>query len=185
MENLSNEIWKDVNEFENQYQISNFGRLRSKSRKINSSISRCGFRIYKAKIRSQQDNGNGYKQCSVQIKRKRYIEYTHRLVAKYFLSNPENKHEVNHIDADKSNNSVSNLEWCTLKENRLHAIKNGLINKGEKSYMSKLTDNDVLRIKRLFRINPDFNKCQIARKLNVSDSTIHDIVKNRTWKHII
>ena len=112
---IKNEIWKDVEEFENNYQISNFGRLRSVARKINSSVQPCGFRINNPRIIVPQDNGNGYQQYYVMFNNVRVVKYAHRLVAKYFISNPDEKTEVNHIDGNKANNHVSNLEWSTLQ----------------------------------------------------------------------
>ncbi|AZA49777.1 hypothetical protein EG346_17025 [Chryseobacterium carnipullorum] len=178
------EIWKDVQEFENNYQISNFGRLRSIARKINSSIQPCGYRINKPRIILPQDNGKGYQQYYVKFNNVRVMKYAHRLVAKYFLDNPYGKLEVNHIDGNKANNHVSNLEWNTLQENRDHAVNTNLMRKGERSYQAKLSEKNVLAIRRLFRINPKFNKCQIAKKLNVRDTTIHKIINNQRWKHL-
>lgn len=178
------EIWKDVQEFENNFQISNFGRLRSVARRINSSVQPCGFRINKPRIILSQDNGKGYQQYYVKFNNIRIMKYAHRLVAQYFLDNPDQKAEVNHIDGDKANNHVSNLEWNTLQENRNHAVDNNLMCKGEKSYQAKLSEKKVLAIRRLFRINPNFNKSQTARKLNVRDTTIHKIINNQIWKHL-
>ena len=66
------------------------------------------------------NNGNGYQMVSLKIDGKFKLHYVHRLVAKYFLDNPNNLTEVNHIDFDKSNNNISNLEWVTRKENISH-----------------------------------------------------------------
>ena len=181
---MENEIWKDVEEFENLYEISNFGRLRNKPRMVNSLIGNRGFRVTTSKIKPTQDNGKGYKQYYVQINKKRYIQYAHRLVAKYFLSNPDEKTEVNHIDGNKANNHVSNLEWNTKSENMQHAVLNNLCKIGEESRSAKLSEKTVLAIRRLFRINPNFNKSKIAKKLNVRDTTIHKIIKNERWKHL-
>lgn len=72
------------------------------------------------------DNGNGYKQISIMVKGKRYVRYIHRLVAECFLPNPNNLPQVNHIDGNKANNSVSNLEWISISENHKHAYRTGL-----------------------------------------------------------
>ena len=64
---MENEIWKNVEEFENLYEISNFGRLRNKPRMVNSLIGNRGFRVTTSKIKPTQDNGKGYKQYYVQI----------------------------------------------------------------------------------------------------------------------
>lgn len=178
------EIWKDVIEFDNKYQISNFGRLKMKSFKINSSVQKCGFRINKEKIKPPQDNGNGYKQFYVQINGKRILKYAHRLVATYFIENDLNLPEVNHKDGNKSNNCVGNLEWSTKNDNVIHAVKNNLIKKGSDTWSSKLSEQNVLAIRRLYKINPYFNKTNVAKKLGVKDTTIHKIIRNQRWKHL-
>ena len=73
------------------------------------------------------DNGSGYKQIFLRRDGKRYVRLIHRLVAEAFIPNPEGKPEVNHIDANRWNNCVENLEWCTRKENLRHAYQIGHI----------------------------------------------------------
>lgn len=185
MEILNNEIWKDVEEFDFLYQISNMGRLKSKERKVNSKIQKCGYRIISEKIKLAQDNGNGYKQYYIQINKIRRLQYVHRLVANYFIPNLENKKQVNHKNGIKSDNRVGNLEWCTQSENTAHAVKNKLMKSGEDSVHSKLTKQNVLCIRRLYRINPKFSKSDVSRKLGVRDSTIHKIINNERWKNLL
>lgn len=72
------------------------------------------------------DNGRGYLQVQIMREGKRYTRYVHRLVAECFLPNPNGYNEINHIDGNKSNNSVENLEWCTHSENMYHAFRIGL-----------------------------------------------------------
>ncbi len=103
-----NEEWIDINK---TYSISSFGRVYNKNKKQLLNIC---------------DNGHGYKYVSIKIDNKTGKQYVHRLVAKHFIDNPENKKEVNHIDGDKSNNKLSNLEWVTRSENELHAHRIGL-----------------------------------------------------------
>ena len=74
------------------------------------------------------DNGSGYKLVYLMINGKRKSKLIHRLVAEAFIPNPNNLPQVNHIDGDKSNNHVSNLEWCTCEYNNNHAIQNELRN---------------------------------------------------------
>lgn len=126
---FSQEIWKDIAELDNHYQISNFGNVISKSRIINSSVQPCGYRVTKEKPKPLQNNGRGYMQLYVKVNGKRTMFYVHRLVAQYFIPNPENKSEVNHIDANKSNNHISNLEWVSRAENMRHASSMGLMNR--------------------------------------------------------
>jgi hypothetical protein len=100
------EIWKDVFGYESKYQISNFGKVRSL--------------IYGKKIILSPANINGYKQVGLSYKGKTNKFYVHRLVLIAFIENTENKKEVNHINGVKNDNRVSNLEWCTPKENMKH-----------------------------------------------------------------
>jgi hypothetical protein len=142
------EVWKEIKGLEGFYEISNLGRVKSISRVVKSSIQKNGFRITKEKIKPSQNNGNGYLQLYVQINNKRKIYYTHRLVALAFIPNPNNKPEVNHINGDKSDNRVENLEWCTRKENINHAFDLGLMKNRKTGKRVKvlqiLEDNIVL-----------------------------------------
>lgn len=128
-----NEVWKDVKGYENLYQISNLGRLKSLSKKGN----------YKNEyIRKTLTDIKGYSVCNlVKDKKYKYVRI-HRLVAQAFIPNLENKPQVNHKDGNKQNNCVNNLEWCTNSENQLHAIKMGLrknenISKGRKKEINQ------------------------------------------------
>lgn len=115
------EIWKDINNFEGYYQISNKGNVRSLTRFD-------GIRERKGQAIKPNLKPNGYLQVGLRKNGKRKWHSLHRLVAKHFIPNPENKSQVNHIDCNKQNNNVSNLEWATPKENLAHAHKNGLMN---------------------------------------------------------
>ena len=109
------EIWKDIKDFEGLYQVSNFGRVRSLSRLVNS---RNGKRTAQGKILFQNTYPNtGYKHVTLSkhSKCKRYS--VHRLVAETFIPNPDNLPCVNHKDETRTNNRVDNLEWCTYKYN--------------------------------------------------------------------
>lgn len=183
MENKEIEIWKDIIEFDNHYKINQFGIVIRKERLVNTGLSKT--RKLKSKIKPPQNNGRGYMQIYVQINNVRKIEYIHKLVAIYFIPNPENKLEVNHINGIKNDNRVVNLEWATRLENQIHAKNNGLIPFGEKSWCCVLNDKKVLAIRRLHKINPNFNRTNMAKKLKISQGCIYGIIRNVTWKHLL
>lgn len=119
---------------------------------------------------------------------KRYMRQVHRLVLETFnpVCNMENL-QVNHIDGNKSNNKLSNLEWVTPKENTVHAHK--VLNHkrdqdGENNSMSKLTTNQVIEIIKRINGKKKERNSKIAKDYGVSRKTIENIRLNRTWKHI-
>lgn len=103
------EIWKDIPGYEEKYQISNLGNIRSKK---NHKI-----------LKSQINKKNGYVYFNMYKNKKYKNVRVHRLVAEVFLKNEYNKPFVNHKDGNKINNKIDNLEWCTQKENVNHAIE--------------------------------------------------------------
>lgn len=116
------EIWKDIEGYEGLYQVSNLGRVRAlPKRKWNGRVW-CDCKGY---YKKQSNNGSGY--LIVNLKKggnqKNYL--VHRLVAMTFIANKNEYPCVNHIDLNKQNNNVNNLEWCTHKENTTHAHVNG------------------------------------------------------------
>lgn len=105
------EIWKDIEEYEGLYQVSNHGRVRSLDRYDNMG------RFRKGKMLSIGDNGRGYKNVGLNKDGLLRTVYVHRLVAQAFIPNYYDLPQVNHIDEDPSNNHVDNLEWCTNEYN--------------------------------------------------------------------
>lgn len=120
---------------------------------------------------------------------RRLTARVHRLVAEAFLPNPYDKPEVNHMDGDKSNPKLTNLEWVTSHENRQHAWDTGLRNKshlpnykGEEQKNSKLTEQKVVEI-RAMRLS-GFSFSFLSEKYNVSKRTIGRVVSGKSWSHI-
>lgn len=105
------EIWKEIKETNNQYSISNYGNIRN-----NNTMH-----VLKASI-----NRKGYVDIQLYFQGNKKKFRIHRLVAEYFIPKIENKPQVNHIDGNKLNNRVDNLEWCNNYENAHHAIEHGL-----------------------------------------------------------
>ena len=108
---MTKEIWKTVVGFPN-YEVSNTSEIRNKTTR----------RILKQCF----DSSNGYMVVNLFDERGTHRKYVHRLVGEAFIPNPENKRTINHIDCDKTNNRIDNLEWATDSENMRHAFDNGL-----------------------------------------------------------
>lgn len=111
---LPNEIWKDISNYERVYQVSNFGRIKSLERKVNSRHKQ---RTVKEKILRVKYNKFGYKTVCLSSELQKREFFIHRLVAYAFIPNPENKPQIDHINGIKSDNRVENLRWVTAKEN--------------------------------------------------------------------
>lgn len=130
------EIWKDIRGYEGIFQVSNTGKVKSLER-----IDRLGRKIQE-KILTTKVNKNGYVIVHLKHNGRKRTYFVHRLVAIAFLGYEENM-DVNHIDGNKENNCLDNLEWVTRKENMDHAWKNGL-NKRRKPKKVAQYKNDKL-----------------------------------------
>lgn len=119
---MKKEIWKDIVGKEGEYKVSNLGNVKSLERMVKGKI---GTRLCHERILKKIKGKRGY--YVVGLDRKSSPKTIHRLVAIAFIPNPENKPCVNHIDGNKLNNDVSNLEWCTYSENNIHGLRTGLI----------------------------------------------------------
>ena len=138
----------------------------------------------------------GYKKVGLQKDGKLKTHRVHRLVAAVYIPNPDNKPMINHIDGNKANNNVSNLEWCTAKENTKHAIDNGLFHfntseqsanitpkRGELNGLSKLKEFEVLEIRAKFKPRK-YTRKMLSIEYGVKECTIKDVVLRKSWKHI-
>lgn len=141
------------------------------------------------KLIKPSPNSKGYLQVCLQGKKTHSI---HRLVAITFIPNPENLPQINHIDGDKLNNHVSNLEWVTNSQNMAHGIKLGLFDEmpkklkkhqtGETNSAAKLKETDVLKIYQLLK--KGMGVCELARMYGVGHSQISYIKAGKSWRHI-
>ena len=130
------EVWKGIKGYEGLYQVSNMGRVKSLDR---TAIDKAGRkRHYKGRILKPVISSDGYLRvflCNGRGKQKDC--FVHRLVCEAFHKNPKNKPCVNHIDENKTNNTASNLEWCTVKENNNYGTRTARATKATAKVLSK------------------------------------------------
>lgn len=177
------EIWRGIQEVNGEYEVSSIGRVRScESVKIRSN-GRPHTR--RSKILKPAIDANGYERVALSFEGKLITKKVHRLVAQTFIENPSGKITVNHIDCDKRNNNVWNLEWATHSENIRHAENNGLIDrlKGEEQILSVLKEESVLDIRRRYS-EGGISMSALAKCYRVSKKLILNIIHKRAWKHI-
>lgn len=153
------------------------------------SISKTGIvqNIKTGHVMTEYLNINGYKMVRLSLNKKspRKEVLIHKLIANAFISNPLNKHEIHHIDKNKLNNDISNLQWVTHEEHvRLHANDlNHPYSKGELHAGAKLTSEIVHEICRMLQ-SGNYTQRAISKKFNVDESLIHEIRQRNNWIHI-
>ncbi len=176
---INDEIWKAVPGYEGSYEASTFGSIRSLSRAVKSRFKT---RMTKAICLKANLTHKGYLTVGLSKDKIQKPKVVHRLIAKTFVHNPENKPEVNHIDGDKLNNRFENLEWCTRSENMIHCVKMGLYctKPFEGNPNAKLTKDKVREIRKL--AESGLHRTEIAAMFGVHKDNISCIVKRKTWK---
>lgn len=175
-------VWKDIPSFENAYEVSSSGIVRSKERMVRCGRDGNSLRLKKAQDIRPYLGRDGYLYVFLSYNNKVKHLAIHRILAICFIPNPSNKREVNHINAVRTDNSLSNLEWVTPKENVQHSIAIGN-NKnclpGENNPMAKLTSDLVLKIR-----EAPGSHTAIAREYCVSRRTVGFIKTRQRWKHL-
>ena len=160
------EIWLPIEGYENLYEVSNLGRVRRLESVVNGKAG--SKRKVPGKILKPRANKNGY--LMIRLSKNSIYRpcYLHRLVSSAFIPNPDKKFQVNHLDEDKTNNTVENLEWCTAKEN----VNYGTRNKRTAEKLQK----PVLCVE-LNQIFPSLNEA--ARQLGLSKGNISNVLAGR------
>ena len=127
---MEHEYWVPVPGYEGYYEISNLSRIHSINRSIQTKAGY--FKPEKERLLVQRTNNKGY--LTVTLSKDGYSKthFVHRLLATVYIPNPANKPILNHLDGDKLNNRLDNLEWVTYSENALHAYKTGLYASNER-----------------------------------------------------
>ena len=168
---MEKEIWKAVEGYEDWYEVSNFGNVRSVDRVVNYNDGRKFH--YKGQIRKIKKHPNGYLFCDLSKNTKHKTFNVHRLVAQAFLPNPNNLPEVNHRDENKTNNCVDNLEWCT----HLHNVNYGTATQRR----AEKTSKSVLQIgKDTNEIIAEYaSMAEAGRQLNINQGNISNCCLHR------
>lgn len=162
------ENWRWVPGYEHLYMVSDYGNVMSVNPRKGSQpfkplrLSSCGSGYQKVVLRKDGQSSN------VMI---------HRIVASAFLPNPEHKDEVNHKDGDKSNNSVSNLEWVTRSENQRHSV-DILGNRHVGTEHPVKINAEIAR--RIYRAEGSYSS--IAREYGIIDTMVRNIKTGKSWK---
>ncbi len=170
-----NEEWKDVKGREGMFQVSSHGRVRSLPHVIRhwsgSQIHRPG------RLLVQSTHSGGYRIVSLRDGKKHYV---HKLVMDAFVGDACGR-DVNHIDGNKSNNALSNLEYCNRLENVRHAIASGLQdNSGERNGMHKYSASQIESAVKL--VSEGHSLATAASKTGVRARTVASVIEGRRWK---
>lgn len=175
-----NEIWKEA-KFDDKidacekWKISNYGRVINCKGKEEKLLGKNLINGYPAIPLKQRVNG------------KKTSRFVHKVVAEHFLEKEENDIHVIHLDYDKLNNEVSNLEWATKREKELHQFKNPVFIKAvkNKKVNYKLDEGKVKIIKRKLASTKSKTRLKmIAKQFGVSDMQIHRIKTGENWGHV-
>lgn len=168
---------------EGLYEINLAGQVRSLPRIVVSrgGTRSTGRRLLKGRLL------NGYPSFSVRVEGINRQMSVHRALATIFIANPDNKPHINHLDGNKANFALSNLEWCTHQENMRHAFDSGLTPRpksgpGEMSPAARLNWNDVEAIRSL--AVQGVSRAAIAERFGVSKSNVSQIVRGETWREV-
>lgn len=159
-------MWKEIINHPN-YEINKLGQIRNK---------------IKGNLLTPFKTTNGYLRVRISNKG---VYQLHYLVALHFIHNPNNYKEINHINGNKLDNSINNLEWSNRSLNMIHAYEKSLAkntfknNKGENHYNSKLKKQDIIKIKEM--LNNNITQKEISILFNVSKQTISNIKNNKNW----
>lgn len=134
------------------------------------------------KILSTYYNNKGYECASLYYNLKTHHPTIHRLVAQYFINNPNGYNQVNHKDCNKGNNRKENLEWCNQRYNYNEGMKHFLYSHNENHYFAKLKNSDVMMIPKLYRLG--FTRATISKILGIIPSSVEAIEKGISYRKL-
>jgi len=181
------EVWNDIKGYEGLYQVSDMGRVKSLERTITKKNGR-NQSIQERILKPSTEHGGYLSVILYDTSGKRKTFKVHRLVCEAFHENPEDKPCVNHIDENKTNNAVSNLEWCTYKENNNHGTHNARMARGVAKALSRPVGQYTLD-DQLVKVWQSTN--EVERQLGFAHSLISKVARGKrktaygyVWKYI-
>jgi len=166
------EIWKSY-PYIAGIEVSTLGRVRTLDRVVSNGK---GTRLVKGRILKPGSDGNGYLKVGIQIDGKRTMKYVHRLVAETFIPNPDNLPQVNHLDCDRGNNNIENLEFCTISYNNKYREKYGISNAeslGRQLLAINLSTLEVLHFR---------SQGEASRAIGVDCRNVYNVLKGKRNK---
>jgi hypothetical protein len=172
------EIWLNVPGFEDAYEVSNYGRLRSKTRVRANSAK--GTRTIQGQIITPHKRKDGYLTVRIALHGVKTSTYIHKLVALAFHGYPEKGQEVLHKNGIKTDNRAENVHWGTRVENIADNKRHGIAPIGENHGRAKLTEDEVLAI----RADPRSRHADVAADFSVSRATVRLIKQRKIWVHL-
>lgn len=168
------EVWKDVVGFEEYLKVSNLGRVWSKrtNRVLKHFVTKSGYASISTRFGSRSAKNHCFR--------------VHRLVCQAFLPNPEGKPQVNHLNSDRLDNRLCNLEWATAKENADHSYEYGNASRDKPNYLTRtLSDAEVRYIRTNYRpLDRNFGSRALARKFDLAHTIILKVINKVTYKDI-
>ena len=180
------EEWRPVVGYEDLYEVSDQGRVRSLDRLCKSD--KRSDQWMKGKILRPKINPHRQNRCTVALTRKGVPSYPYisRLVLTAFIGPAPEGHDAAHWDGDPTNNRLGNLRWATVSENMSDKKRHGTDPSGMRNAMAKLTDEQALYIKRNYRRTSyhDSNALELARQFNISRAIVIRIANNTRWGHL-
>lgn len=158
-------MWKRISDYGGRYEVSSLGRVRRENHYM-----------------SAWKNNKGYCCLTITYEGKSYHPTVHRLVAKAFIPNDLNYKQINHIDGNKENNEVTNLEWCDQRHNYDEGMKQFLYSHNEDHFFAKLKNTDVFMIYKLFQLG--FTRATIAKIYSLNPSSIQAIESGISYREL-
>lgn len=163
-------MWKAIKGYEGYYEVNPNGEIRSLDRQVNYKNNKK--RVIKSQIKKQTLNEKGYLKITLWKDHKEETKEVQRIVAETFIENPNNLPQVNHIDGNKTNNKVKNLEWCSEKDNSIHRTK--ILKKGIKTIIQFDLNNKCVGLYESLKeasIKTGIKSCSISNVINLRRKT--------------